>query len=231
MKRFLAEALVVMAIVAVIVVIGTPGRVIKVTKHNSFSLDAAMQAVVHISAHGYYGDWQGSGVHIGNGVILTAGHVVNEAESFVVTFEDGQIWYIESKPYKEPVADVGFLYIEGYDGPALNFDDDGYKRGDTVFIFGNPFGWEFRFSVTKGIVSSVNRDCEGFFGEKIMLQSDAASYPGNSGGPVVDDEGEIVGILVGGVGYADNISLIIPAPVCEQALKTYLSILEMSKIQ
>ena len=199
---------------------------------SEFSPDVVMQSVVHIGASGDYGDWQGSGVYVGNGLILTAGHVVEDANTFVVTFENEPSSYASSTFYQESTTDVGFIYLEDYDGPALTFDDDNSDiRGDDVWIFGSPFGFEYRFSVTKGILSSVQRDCDGFFGEKIMLQSDAASYPGNSGGPVTDDEGEIIGILVGGIRGSDNISLIIPADICEQVMNIYLEILKLAEME
>ena len=194
-------------------------------------VDRIMKSVVHI-----YSDagWQGSGSYIGNGLILTAGHIVGGegygAMEFIVTFENG-IEYISTESYLESAADVGFIYINDCNSPILVFDNDGYSRGDTAFVYGSPFGFDYCFSVTKGIISSVDRDCEGFFGEKIMLQVDAAAYPGNSGGPVTDDEGEIIGILVGGSWGSECISLCVPAKICEQALKTYLSILEMEKLR
>lgn len=194
----------------------------------SFNANDIMQSVVHIGADA---GWQGSGVYVGNGLILTAGHVVDGAETFVVTFENEPSSYASSTFYVEPLADIGFIYLEDYDGPALEFDREHLHRGDSVFVFGNPFGWDYNFSVTKGIISSVDRDCDGFFGEKIMLQSDAAAYPGNSGGPVTDDEGEIIGILVGGTYGGDNISLIVPADICEQSMKIYLAMLKLAEME
>lgn len=193
-----------------------------------FSADEVMRSVVLIGADA---GWEGSGVYVGNGLILTAGHVVDYSYGFTVTFEDGTA-YRSHEYYQEPTADVGFIYLGDYDGPSLVFDSDGYSRGDVAYIFGSPFGWSYNFSVSKGILSSVNRDCGGFFGEKILLQSDAAAYPGNSGGPVVDEEGEIIGILVGGPGYGgDNISLIIPANICEASMKIYLAMLELAEMK
>ena len=189
--------------------------------------DIVMRSVVHISADA---GWEGSGVYVGNGLILTAGHVIDEAYNFTVTFENG-LAHKSATFYREPTCDIGFIYLEYHEGPALVFDDDGCSRGDVTYIFGNPFGRYYDFSVTKGIISSINRDCDGFFGGKIMLQSDAAAYPGNSGGPVTDDEGEIIGILVGGAGGSDNISLIIPADVCRQAMKIYLEILKLAEME
>lgn len=192
-----------------------------------FDVNNVMQSVVHIGADA---GGQGSGVYVGNGLILTAGHIVDYSYGFTVTFEDGTVCY-SYEHYQEPTADVGFIYLEDYDGPSLQFDDEHTHRGDSVFVFGNPFGWNYRFSVTKGIISSVERDCDGYFGEKIMLQSDVVVYPGNSGGPVVDEEGEIVGILVGGTYGSDNISLIVPADICEQSMKIYLNILELERMK
>jgi len=189
--------------------------------------DEIMQSVVHI---GTDAGWQGSGVYVGKGLILTAGHVIEGGWSFTVTFEDGTIRE-SCKSYQESMTDVGFIYLEDYDGYSLGFNSDECNRGDDVYIFGSPFGWEYNFSVTKGIISSINRDCGGFFGDKIMFQSDAASYPGNSGGPVTDDEGEIIGILVGGVGGSDNISLIIPADICEASMEVYLAMLRLAEME
>lgn len=194
----------------------------------AFNPNTIMQSVVHISADA---GWEGSGSYIGNGLILSAGHVVDGATQFIITFEDGTE-YVSTEFYLEPVSDVGFILIRNCDSPALTFDDDGYSRGDTAFVYGSPFGWDYCFSVTKGIISSVNRDCEGFFGEKLMLQVDAAAYPGNSGGPVVDDEGEIIGILVGGLSWGgDNIGLCIPSGICEQSMKIYLEILALEEME
>ena len=232
MKRIFLGALIFLSIIVIMAIICVHSirSVKRGMQFAPFSPDGVMKSVVHIGASGDYSSWQGSGVYVGNGLILTASHVVEDADTFVVTFEDGTV--CESyECYREPTADVGFIYLGDYDGLGLDFDDDGYKRGDTVYVFGNPFGWDYNFSVTRGIISSINRDCGGFFGEKIMLQSDAAAYPGNSGGPLVDNDGEIIGILVGGVGYADNISLCIPGPICEQAMKIYLEILKLAEME
>ena len=193
--------------------------------------DDIMQSVCHIGASGDYGSWEASGVYVGNGLILTAGHVVDGADTFVVTFENEPSSYASSTFYQESTVDIGFIYLEDYDGPVLCFEDGGFNRGDSVWIYGNTFGWLNHFSVTEGIISNICRDCDGFFGEKLLFQVDAASWPGNSGGPVVDDEGEIIGILVGGYGFSECLSYCVPATICERAMITYLSILEMSRLQ
>lgn len=215
-------------LIGLLIMVGTVMLIDRSLRLDLCNPDIIMQSVVHIEADA---GWQGSGSYVGNGLILTAGHVVDEGWSFTITFEDGTK-YISSKFYLEETTDVGFILIGDCNSPILVFDDDGYSRGDVAFVYGNPFGYDYCFSVTKGIISSVDRNCEGFFGEKIMLQVDAAAYPGNSGGPVTDDEGEIIGILVGGLSWGgDNIGLCIPSMVCQQSMRIYLEILKLEEMR
>lgn len=187
-----------------------------------------MAATCHIAVEGDWGTWEGSGSYIGNGLVLSAGHIVEDANKFTVTFEDGTV--CESyKYYLEPTSDVGFIYLGDYDGPKLDFNLDSVSAGDDVFCFGNPFGMQYSFSVSKGIISALNRDGEGQFGSKLLIQCDFAGFPGISGGPATDDEKGILGITVGGI--AGGITLLIPAPICHQAMTTYLSILAMEKLK
>lgn len=210
-------------------------------------IQRAMQSVILIRAYeydsdyGWYGQpggmfpqpsWQGSGVYVKGGLILTAGHVVDGAARLEMEFEDGTI--IDSNEfYLEPKSDVGFVYVGELCKPTLDFEKS-HKlvRGDPVFVLGNPFGEILKFSVSKGIISAVDRDFEDdFFGEKLIFQSDTASYPGNSGGPVIDSDGEIVGILVGGMlGGYDNISFCIPREVIQASMDIYLKTLELGRV-
>lgn len=204
-----------------------------------------MQSVVHIrvyeneDSYDYYDDyedcggWQGSGVYIGDGLILTAGHVVEGAVSFTVTFEDGCI-HESSTFYQEGASDVGFISIildPCCEHLRTEFDVRVPQRGEGVWILGSPYGTEFQFSVSKGIVSNTTLTCDGFFGEKPIFMVDAASYPGNSGGPVVDSDGEIIGILVGGYGYADNLSICIRVDVIMLSLDKYLAELALERLE
>jgi len=92
--------------------------------------------------------------------------------------------------------------------------------GEEVFIIGASFGKEQFPSVTKGIVS-----CVGFnipvFGDKMLLKVDAASCPGNSGSPVFNKDGKVVGILVGGYNGADDMSICIPSNIIEAVIEKY----------
>ena len=205
-----------------------------VTVSSQDMIALAMQSVVHIQA----GDpndeednsWEGSGLYVGNNLIMTARHVIKGQTKFKITFENG-LEYQADCVYMESVSDVGFIHVEGIvlcEPLVLNIQK--LRCGDTVYILGNSFGLEFKFSVSKGIVSAVHRDAEGFFGDKLIFQSDAASYPGNSGGPVINELGEVVGILVGGYGNVDNLSLCIPARICQKSLEIFLKIMEMKEL-
>jgi len=105
------------------------------------------------------------------------------------------------------------------------------KKGLDVFVIGCPFGYELRFTVTKGIISGLERDCDGFFGEKLILQVDAQSWPGNSGGPVYNMRGQIIGILVGGYYNADGIGLCIPSDVINGILNIYQAERKIEKVK
>ncbi len=190
----------------------------------------AMDSVVHISVETEYGGWQGSGVYIGDGMILTAGHVVEGAKSFTVTFEDGCV-YESEKFYKEEVSDVGFILLgSSVCHIPVSFDNRGLIRGETVWVLGSPYGTEFLFTVSQGIISNTTLTCDGFFGDKPLFMTDAASYPGNSGGPVVDSDGEIIGILVGGYGGNDNLSICVRVDVIVLSLAKYKAELALGQL-
>jgi S1-C subfamily serine protease len=197
------------------------------------NIDQCMNAVVHIRAYmdeyqymtedylydDFQGAWQGSGCFIReDGVILTAGHVVRGAKRFEITLRDGTV--LESSvAWAADNMDVGFIKVEIPEGcvaPYLKFDTDGVKLTEAVYILGHPLGWMNNWTVSKGIISNTARDCEGFFGVFDVIQSDSASYPGNSGGPVVDENGRVVGVLVGGIQGMECLSYIVPSWIAKE---------------
>ena len=183
-----------------------------------------MDTVVHIRTtvdhaecyDDYYStEWQGSGCFVSpDGIIVTARHVIEDADSFIITLRDGREF--ETKVcLAADNLDVGFIKIDVNDVPYLEFGDDP-GLGEKVWIYGHPLGDMNGWSVTGGIVSNLERDCDGFFGEFMMIQSDSAAWPGTSGGPVVDADGKVIGILVGiGVGQ-ECLSYISPGIVCKE---------------
>jgi len=169
--------------------------------------------------------WSGSGVLIDKerGIILTAGHIVEDCDFFKIKFNNGIVIY-SWESYQEDGVDVGFIKVDPNDVETLtelSFAHN-YDIGDDVYICGCPFGEELAYSVTFGKISGVKRNIP-FFGRTLMIQSDAQAWPGNSGGPVVNVDGEIVGILVGGYGSYDGLSLITSVNACRLSLAKYIA--------
>jgi|SRR5580700_56477 serine protease Do len=138
----------------------------------------------------------GSGVIISpDGYIITNNHVVDGATDIKVTLGDRRI--LSAKLIgTDPLTDLAVIKIEGSNFPNVPLGDSSQLRpGQTVLAFGNPFG--FRFTVTRGIVSALNRpnpynDDPRKPGQ--YIQTDAAINQGNSGGPLVNARGEVIGI-------------------------------------
>ena len=139
----------------------------------------------------------GSGVIISpDGYIVTNNHVVDGAVEVKVTMNDRRV--MNAKVIgTDKLTDLAVIKIDGHNLPYINWGDSAtLKPGQTVLAFGSPFGY-FQDSVTRGIVSAVNRqnpysdDARKPGG---FIQTDAAINPGNSGGALVNARGELVGI-------------------------------------
>ncbi|MEM6526276.1 MAG: trypsin-like peptidase domain-containing protein [Bacteroidota bacterium] len=162
---------------------------------------------------------QGSGVLISDrGEILTAAHVVNNAERITVIFHDGQRF-----PAKivrlTAIADVALIKLVYFDSnyPAVELgNSDLVDIGDDIFIIGAPFGIEY--SLSKGIISgkSVEQSRMAGFTFAEFFQTDAAINQGNSGGPMFNMAGEVIGLVsyivsesggFDGIGFAATINV------------------------
>jgi serine protease Do len=139
----------------------------------------------------------GSGIIISpDGYIVTNNHVVDGATQIKVTLNDRRI--LSAKVVGvDKLTDLAVLKVNASDLPTIAWGDSTkLEPGQTVLAFGSPFGY-FQFSVTRGIVSAVDRpnpysdDARKPGG---YIQTDAAINPGNSGGPLVNSHGELVGI-------------------------------------
>jgi putative serine protease PepD len=163
---------------------------------------AVAPSVVAITVQAGGQEAEGSGVVLtADGAILTNNHVVQALGSgatITVELSDGT-----TAPARvvgtDPVTDLAVIQAEGVSGlrPATIADSDTLEVGDTVLALGSPLGLEG--SVTAGIVSALHRTItvgDGRSGETIddAVQTDAAIDPGNSGGPLVDAAGRVVGI-------------------------------------
>jgi serine protease Do len=138
---------------------------------------------------------QGSGVIIGaDGVILTNYHVIKDADEITVFLADGKA-HKATKLGVDPKIDVAVVKIDAKDLPTARLgDSDAIEVGDWVVACGNPFG--LTGTVTSGIISAKGRHDVTIPGIEYpdFLQTDAAINPGNSGGPMVNIQGEVIGI-------------------------------------
>ena len=138
----------------------------------------------------------GSGVIVdASGFILTNHHVVNGVQGVVVSLHDGRQFQARIVG-SDPLADLAILKIEANDLTAATFADvEDIAVGQWVLAVGSPFGLEL--TVTAGIVSATGRRDLAFSsrgGYENYIQTDAAINPGSSGGPLVNLQGEVIGI-------------------------------------
>ena len=139
---------------------------------------------------------QGSGFIFADGLIMTNSHVVNGFDKVIVGLTNGKK-YQGKLIGQDLFTDLAVLKIEGK-GPwpkAKLGDSSKIKVGDWAIAVGNPFGLEN--TVTLGIVSNLNRNVTqlGIYDKKLeLIQTDAAINPGNSGGPLLNSNGEVIGI-------------------------------------
>jgi serine protease Do len=160
----------------------------------------------------------GSGVIISpDGYIVTNNHVIDGAVDIRVTMSNRKI-LVAKLIGADPITDLAVIKIDGSNFPSVPWGDStALRAGQTVLAFGNPFG--FRFTVTRGIVSALNRP-NPFAGDRRkpgnFIQTDAAINPGNSGGPLVDARGEVIGIntfLVSASGSFSGMGFAIPTQI------------------
>lgn len=177
--------------------------------------------------------WQGTGFLVTPCLIATAGHVVEDTKTFEIQFQDGSrakadFVYMESLDR----CDVGFIRLQKEyrkERPYFNFNTN-IEIGEDVIIVGYPWGLNKGPTLTKGVVSLLNRDVP-FFGTKPMIHTDTAAWSGNSGSPVIDMNGKCIGIFVGlKIGY-DNFSVCTPAKLVELVMQKAIAEIELREIK
>ncbi|MEZ5550885.1 MAG: DegQ family serine endoprotease [Pseudomonadales bacterium] len=159
---------------------------------------------------------QGSGLIISSdGYILSNHHVVGNADKVTVRLEGGKEYNAEVIG-SDSATDVAVIKIDAKGLPALALgDSDNLEVGEWVMAIGNPFG--LSHTLTVGVVSAVGRSQLGITDYENFIQTDAAINPGNSGGPLINLDGEVVGINTAifsqsggsmGIGFAIPINLV-----------------------
>jgi S1-C subfamily serine protease len=192
-------------------------------------LDAYSRAVVRLVEHvgpavvsvvvgrripGYWGESVGAGSGVlvdAEGHILTNHHVVHGAERIMIRTADGKALPVRVVG-TDPATDTAVLQVEAEDLPFAGFgDSDALAVGQIVIAIGNPFG--FQSTVSTGVLSAVGRAFRSQDGRLVenIIQHTAPMNPGNSGGPLVDTQGHIIGINTAIIVMAQGIGFAIPS--------------------
>ena len=131
-----------------------------------------------------------------DGYILTNYHVVEGGSDCYIALDTGAS-YQASYVAGDPVNDLAVLKVDARDLPAAEFgDSEDLEVGDTVYAIGNPLGYELWGTMTDGIVSAVDRNVTVDGRTMTLIQTNAALNSGNSGGPLINEYGQVVGLNV-----------------------------------
>jgi serine protease Do len=196
----------------------TPGvvgiSVLKVDSKSIFDRDTA-------------GKWGvGSGVIVSpNGYILTNNHVAGgKSKRIVVSLADGR--NIDGvTAWADPVLDLAVVKVNLKGLPTIPFGDSNTLQvGETAVAIGNPLGLQFQRTVTSGIISALNRTIkidteQGTNYMEDLIQTDASINPGNSGGPLLNANGQVVGINTVKVASAEAIGFAVPINVAKPIIQ------------
>ena len=168
----------------------------------------------------------GSGVVISpDGYIVTNNHVIDGAVDIHVTMSNREV-YPAKLIGADPLTDLAVIKIDAKNLPSVPWGDSTkLQPGQLVLAFGNPYGQ--RFTVTRGIISALNRPNMGADRRKPgeLIQTDAAINPGNSGGALVDARGELIGInasLISPTGSFVGMGFAIPTQIVRPTVETLI---------
>lgn len=162
-------------------------------------------SAVSVTAVSQGGSSFGSGIIMSeSGYIITNCHVIQDAQKVGVTLHDGG-FYEAVLIGKDAVSDLAVLQIYAKDlVPAQFGDSDAVQVGDMAVAIGDPLGLELRGTMTEGIISAINRNITLEGRAMTLLQTTAALNEGNSGGPLINCYGQVVGINTAKIGSYYN---------------------------
>lgn len=157
--------------------------------------EKVIPSVVSVVCSDGYATSSGTGVVMnGKGYIITNAHVVDDMTQIQVILNDDRKFFAQCMG-KDTASDLAVLYIQADDlTPAEFGSSESLRVGDPVVAIGDPLGVELRGTMTDGIISAINRDLEIDGKTMSLLQTTAALNAGNSGGPLVNRYGQVVGI-------------------------------------
>ena len=170
----------------------------------------------------------GTGVIVSeNGYILSNSHVTGDRfSSCYVTIDENT--YKGLVVFSEPDLDLSIVKVNANDLKPIKLgDSSNLKVGRQVYAIGNPIGYEFKRTVTSGIISAINRTIKIEEEENVsyisnLIQTDATINPGNSGGPLVNKNGEVIGINTVKITSAEGIGFAIPINVIKPVIESFI---------
>lgn len=170
----------------------------------------------------------GTGVIISSkGYILSNSHVTGEKHSVCYVTLDTGVTYDGKVVWADSNLDLSITKINAKDLKYVNLgNSNSVRSGETVYAIGNPIGFEFRRTVTSGIVSATNRTIKLEEGEtqsymSNLIQTDATINPGNSGGPLILTNGQVIGINTVKISSAEGIGFAVPINVVKKIINSF----------
>lgn len=172
----------------------------------------------------------GTGIIISeNGYILSNEHVTGgKYSTCYITLENSKK-YDGTVVWSDTDLDLSITKIDAKDLKHIELGNSSNIRiGETVYAIGNPIGFEFRRTVTSGIISSKNRSIKLEEGNNVsymsdLIQTDATINPGNSGGPLIYPDGKVIGINTVKISSAEGIGFAIPINVVKPVIDSFIN--------
>lgn len=170
----------------------------------------------------------GTGVIVSEkGYILSNSHVTGEKYSICYVTLDNGMTYDGKVVWSDTNLDLSIIKINAKNLEKVKLGDSSSVRaGETIYAIGNPIGFEFRRTVTSGIISATNRTIKIEEQNNLsymtnLIQTDATINPGNSGGPLVLPSGDIIGINTVKISSAEGIGFAVPINVVKTIIKSF----------
>ncbi len=172
----------------------------------------------------------GTGIIVSNnGYILSNCHVTGEKSSTCyITLENGYT-YEGSVVWCDSDLDLSLTKIDANNLTYVTIgNSSNIKSGETVYAIGNPIGYEFRRTITFGIISATNRTIKIEENDDVsymtdLIQTDASINPGNSGGPLINPAGEVIGINTVKITTAEGIGFAVPINVVKPVIEKFVT--------
>lgn len=172
----------------------------------------------------------GTGIIVSsNGYILSNCHVTGEKFSTCyITLENGYT-YDGNVVWCDSNLDLSITKIEASNLPYATIGNSSdIKSGETVYAIGNPIGYEFRKTITSGIISALNRTIRIEENDSVvymtdLIQTDASINPGNSGGPLITPSGSVIGINTVKISSAEGIGFAVPINVVKPVIEKFIN--------